>query len=70
MVIHFNIGCVCVLSCSVMSDSLRLYGLKPTRLLCPWNSPGKLTGVSCHSLLQVTHMQGYNYNPAPTVVVN
>ena len=22
------------------------------RLLCPWNSPGKNTGVSCHALLQ------------------
>ena len=22
------------------------------RLLCPWNSPGKNTGVACHSLLQ------------------
>ena len=22
------------------------------RLLCPWNSPGKNTGVGCHSLLQ------------------
>ena len=26
---------------SVMSDSLQPYGLKPSRLLCPWNSPGK-----------------------------
>ena len=25
---------------------------KPTRLLCPWNSLGKNTGVGCHSLLQ------------------
>jgi len=24
----------------------------PTRLLCPWDSPGKTTGVDCHSLLQ------------------
>ena len=23
----------------------------PARLLCPWNSPGKNTGVGCHSLL-------------------
>ena len=28
-------------SCSVMSDSLRPHGLYPTRLLCPWDSPGK-----------------------------
>ena len=27
------------------------HGLKPTRLLCPWHSPGKNTGVACHSLL-------------------
>ena len=39
-------------SCSVVSDSLRPYGLYPTRLLCPWDSPGKITGVGCHSLLQ------------------
>ena len=24
----------------------------PTRLLCPWSSPGKNTGVGCHFLLQ------------------
>ena len=35
-----------------MSDSLRPHGLGPTRLLCSWNSPGKNTGVGCHSLLQ------------------
>ena len=28
-----------------MSDSLWSYGLKPTRLLCPWDSPGKNTGM-------------------------
>ena len=28
-------------------------GLEPTRLLCPWDSPGKNTGVGCHLLLQV-----------------
>ena len=44
--------CVCV-SRSVVSDSLRPHGLQPTRLLCPWNSSSKNTGVSCHSLLQV-----------------
>ena len=37
---------------SVMSDSLRSHGLQPTRLLCPWDSPGKNTGVGCHFLLQ------------------
>ena len=36
--------CVCV-SHSVMFDSFWLHGLWPTSLLCPWNSPGKNTGV-------------------------
>ena len=35
-----------------MSDSLWLHGLELTNLLCPWNSPGKNTGVDCYSLLQ------------------
>ena len=43
---------VCVLSHSVMSDSLRPSGLQPARLLCPWNSPDENTGVGCHFLLQ------------------
>ena len=30
---------------SVMSDSVRPRGLQPARLLCPWDSPGKNTGV-------------------------
>ena len=32
--------------------TLRPHGLQPTRLLCPWGSPGKNIGVGCHSLLQ------------------
>ena len=27
------------------------HGLQPTRLLCPWDFPGKSTGVGCHCLL-------------------
>ena len=38
-------------SCSVMSDSSQSHGLQPTRLLCPWASSGKSTGVGCHCLL-------------------
>ena len=46
---------------SVMSDSLWPHGLLPTRLLCPWDSPGKNTGVGCHSLLQrIFPTQGLN----------
>ena len=36
---------------SVVSDSQRPHGLQPTRLLRPWDSPGKSTGVGCHWLL-------------------
>ena len=35
-----------------MSDSVRPHGLQPTRLLCPWDFPGKSTGVGCHCLLR------------------
>ena len=43
--------CVCVLSHSLVSNSLWRCGLWPTRLLCPWDSPGKIAGVGCHFLL-------------------
>ena len=36
---------------SVVSDSVRPHGLPPTRLLRPWDFPGKSTGVGCHCLL-------------------
>ena len=36
---------------SVMSDSSCPHGLQPTRLLRPWDFPGKSTGVGCHCLL-------------------
>ena len=33
----------------------------PAKLLCPWGSPGKNTGVGCHALLQGTSpTQGLN----------
>ena len=51
-------------SCSVASiesESLWAYVLKPIRLLCPWDSPGKNTGVGCHALLQgIFPTQGLN----------
>ena len=31
---------------------LRPHGLQPTSLLCPWDFPGKDTGVGCHFLFQ------------------
>ena len=32
--------------------SVRPHRRQPTRLPCPWDSPGKNTGVGCHFLLQ------------------
>ena len=46
---------------TVMFVSLQPHGLQPTRLLCPWDSLGKNTGVGCHSLLQGIFLtQGLN----------
>ena len=58
---------------SVMSDSSRPRGLQPTRLLRPWDFPGKSTGVGCHcllrfscysiySLLDLSHSHGLNWS--------
>ena len=35
-----------------MSNSVRPHRRQPTRLPCPWDSPGKNSGVGCHFLLQ------------------
>ena len=39
---------------SVMSNSLRPHGLYPARLPCPWDFPGKNTGMGYHFFLQGT----------------
>ena len=53
--------CVLCSVASVVSDSLRPYRLPSTRLLCPWDSPGKNTGEGCHALLQgIFPTQGLN----------
>ena len=44
------------------------YGLYPARLLCPWNFPGKDTGVGCHALLQgIFSTQGLNLSLSPAL---
>ena len=45
-------ACVCAQSLSCVQLFATLLPTAPTRLLCPWNSPGKNTGVGCHFLLQ------------------
>ena len=62
---YFHVTCPCEkwksVSHSVMSDSLWTHEPQPTRLLCPWDSPGKNTRVGCHFLLQgIFPMQGLN----------
>ena len=40
----------------VVSNSQQPHGLQPTRLLRPWDFPGKSTGVGCHCLLRLSHL--------------
>ena len=48
-------------SCLAVFDSLWPLGLQPSRLLCPWDSPGKKTGVGCYALLRgIFPTQGSN----------
>ena len=44
--------CCCCCVTSVVSNSVWPHRWQPTRLRCPWDSPGKNTGVGCHFLLQ------------------
>ena len=49
---------------SVMSDPQQPHGLQPSRLLHPWDFPGKSTGVGCHCLLrtnQLSTVKPYRY---------
>ena len=41
---------------------LRPHGLEPTRLLYPWDSPGRNTGAGCHFLLQRFHLYALIYD--------
>ena len=54
--VHFEKGFfVCVHTCAQSLSNVQLFlahGLQPTRLLYPWDSPGKITREGCHFLLQ------------------
>ena len=56
------IGYVLITACVLSHfNHVRLFGPKPARLLYPWDSPGKNTGLGCHVLLQgVFPTQGSN----------
>ena len=54
---YIVIMCACVLSCVYLQS----HGMQPTKLLYPWDDPGKNTGVGCHFLLQeIFPTQGSN----------
>ena len=52
--------CMCAKSlqlCPTLCDPVNV----ATRILCPWDSPGKNTGVGCHALLQWIFLtEGWN----------
>ena len=52
----------CVLNCFSLRPNLcDPVDCSPPRRLCPWDSPGKNTGVGCHALLQGIFLtQGWN----------
>ena len=54
-----SVGCCCCCCCftSFMSNSVQPHRWQPTRLLHPWDSPGKNTGVGCRFLLQCTKVK-------------
>ena len=52
-----------------MSDSVRPHGLQPTRLLRPWDFPGKSTGVGCHCLLQTKAKRTYILPIVPQLII-
>ena len=58
--LYYRICCCCCQAASVMSDSVRPHRRQPTRVRCPWDSPGKNTGVGCHFLLQCMKVKSEN----------
>ena len=54
---------------SVMSVPERPHGLQPSRLLRPWNFPGKSTRVGCHCLLPSAYLRLLIFLPAILIPV-
>ena len=50
----------------VVSDCLRPPELEPTRLLCPWDFPGKRNGVGCHFLSNIYYIYTHTHTHTPT----
>ena len=70
--ICLHLVCVPAKSLSLV-DSLQPHGLQPTRLLCPWDSAGKNSGVGCHVVsfptqglnLSLLHLLHWQVNSSP-----
>ena len=56
------IGRICFAKLPLSCLTLAFRELEPSRLLCPWDSPGKHIGVGCHALLQEIFPTG-GWNP-------
>ena len=57
---------------SVVFNPQQPHGLQPSRLLCPWDFPGKSTGVGCHRLLHPSWQADFlplNHQGSPGIVV-
>ena len=54
IILAYKVDCVRAYVLSRFS----LVPLEPARLLCPWDSPGRNTGVGCHFLLQLSRGLG------------
>ena len=50
--IHFLYSLLLLLLSLQLCPTLCNWRRQPTKLPCPWDSPGKNTGVGCHFLLQ------------------
>ena len=58
VIIYKLLSCLVAKSCPTLQI---LHELQPSRILCPWDFPGKNTGVGCHFLLQgIFRDQGLN----------
>ena len=53
-----------------MSVSVRPHRQQHTRLHCPWDSPGKNTGVGCNFLLQCMKVKSENEVPLPCLTLH
>ena len=62
---EFVIVAICCYHYSFTKSHLYLlppHGLQPARLFCPWDSPGKNTGLGCHLFILTNIRPQLSYN--------